>query len=249
MGILILGDKVSKKRKRKKKKTNNFIIGLLILFLFLFSYFEVNGDIRIGNILNDILFLPTREIKPNRFLDSISNEIEEENEELKGMLKIDYSLTDFYTIYGTVIERNSLFWLNELIINKGSDDGVEEGSAVVNSNGLVGIIESCGLVTSKVRLVTDIKHPISVMINKKHKLLTVEDNKLIIRGINSGDNIKINDVVTTSGLQEKLPKGIVIGTIKKIEYEKNNVGLVAVVDLDANIDNLRFVAVLRRKNQ
>ncbi len=87
------------------------------------------------------------------------------------------------------------------------------------------------------------------MINDKNKILIVSDNKIIIRGINREDKIKIGDTVTTSGLQEKLPKGIIIGTIKKIKYENNNVGLVAELELESNIDNLRFVAVLKRKDQ
>jgi rod shape-determining protein MreC len=246
MGKLIIGDFMKKKKKKKNFKTKERILLILILFLILFSYFELNGDIRLGKILNDLLFIPTRTIKNEELFDSINIELKQENEDLKKLLNINYSLSDFDIFYATVVERNNTYWLNDLLINKGKNDGLEEDIPVVDENGLIGIIESCGRLTSKIKLITDLKYPISIKINNNYKLLTIDKNKLVIRGINNKDKIKIGDKVLTSGLQDKLPKGILVGTIRKIGYESNGVGLIAEVELSANIDDIRFVAILKR---
>ena len=246
MGKLIIGDYMKKKKRKKKNNANSKIILLIILFLLVFSCFEINGDIRLGNILNDILFIPSRMIKKNELLDSINSEIKKENEELKGLMNIDYSLAEFVPVYAAIIERNNSFWLDELTINKGKNDGIQNGDAVITENGLVGIVKSTGFITSKIKLITGLDKQIQVNINDKYKILSVKNNKIFVRGINNEDNIKENDMVLTSGLQDSLPKGILIGKIKKINREKDNVGLIAEIELNLDINDLRFVAILKR---
>lgn len=246
MGKLIIGDYMKKKKRKKKNNANSKIILLIILFLLVFSCFEINGDIRLGNILNDILFIPSRMIKKNELLDSINSEIKKENEELKGLMNIDYSLAEFVPVYAAIIERNNSFWLDELTINKGKNDGIQNGDAVITENGLVGVVKSTGFITSKIKLITGLDKQIQVNINDKYKILSVKNNKIFVRGINNEDNIKENDMVLTSGLQDSLPKGILIGKIKKINREKDNVGLIAEIELNLDINDLRFVAILKR---
>ena len=237
---------MKKKKRKKKNNANSKIILLIILFLLVFSCFEINGDIRLGNILNDILFIPSRMIKKNELLDSINSEIKKENEELKGLMNIDYSLAEFVPVYAAIIERNNSFWLDELTINKGKNDGIQNGDAVITENGLVGVVKSTGFITSKIKLITGLDKQIQVNINDKYKILSVKNNKIFVRGINNEDNIKENDMVLTSGLQDSLPKGILIGKIKKINREKDNVGLIAEIELNLDINDLRFVAILKR---
>ena len=246
MGRLIIGDLMKKK---KKRKDNQKILLIIIIFLLLFSYFEITGNVRVGNMLNDILYIPFFDIDSNNVSIEYNKELKEENKELKEILNINYSLTDFDMINATVIERNSTFWLNELTINKGSLDGIEKGLCVITSNGFIGEVLFTSLKTSKVKLITDNSFQISVMVNNKNKILSIINNQLVIRGINNKDNIKEGNIVLTSGLQDKYPKGIVIGTITNIESESNNVGLIAFVSLQSNIDNLRFVTVLKRNKK
>ena len=245
MERLIIGDTLKKKKKLKSKR-NNKVLLFIIIFLAIFSYFELNGDIRVGNILNDLLYPITREIKDDLKI-TLEEEIINENKELKELLNIDKSLSEFNIINATIIERNNSFFLNEMTINKGLIDGIEKNTPVITKNGLIGEISSISLFTSKVKLITNNSYKISVTVNKNNKILSVDNNKIIIRGINEKDNIKVGDKVITSGLQEKYPKGIIIGRINNLRYESNNVGIIADVLLESNIDDIRFVAVLKRR--
>ena len=244
MEKLILGDTLKKKKKLKRKDN---ILVVIIIFLSIFSYFELNGDIRVGNILNDLLYIPTRLITEDELKITLEEELINENDELKSLLNINYSLTDFTIINGTVIERNSSFWLNEITINKGLLDGINKKDSVISKNGLIGEISSVSLFSSKIKLITSNDYKISVTINKINKILSTDNNHIIIRGINEKDKIKIGDKVVTSGLQGKYPKGILIGRIKDLRYEDNNVGIIADIELATDINDLSFVSVLKRK--
>ena len=238
-----------KKRKnnKKKKKQNNKFCTYLIAFLLVLSFFELNSDIRLGNTIRDLIFSPSNNLKTQSFINSYENELKKENKELKDLMNIKLSLTDFEIEYATVIERNNSYWLNEITINKGIINGITKNSPVITKSGLIGRVSSLSLTTSKVKLITEEKSSVSVTVNKKNKLLTTYNDKVIIRGINDKDKIKVGDIVTTNGLSNNFPKGILIGKISKIFKEDNKVGYIAEVEISNEINDLRFVAVLKRK--
>lgn len=237
------------KRKNKKKNVDNKILIVIITFLIVFSYFELTNDYRLGGILRDLLFNPTREVEPSKLLNTLNQNLQEENSELKSMMGINYSLKDFDIYYATVVERNNSFWMNELTINKGKNDGINENCVVVTEYGLVGKVINASLNTSKIRLITNINNSISVKINNRNKILNVENGNLIVRGINDADKIKVGDMVLTSGLSDNYPEGLTIGKINELIKESDGVGYYAKVTLPHEIDNLRFVALLKRKDK
>ena len=170
---------------------------------------------------------------------------------MKKLLNIDFSLTDYDYVYAAVIERKNDFFLDEITINKGEKDGIREGMAVVDYNGLVGTIEKTTFYTSVVKLITNSSkyNNISVKVVGEeilNKILTVSNNKMIIEGIDKDSKVKVGDKIVTSGLTTKFPSGIIIGTIIEIEKDYYDTSNVATVFLASDIDNLRFVAVLKR---
>ena len=78
-------------------------------------------------------------------------------------------------------------------------------------------------------------------------MTTDKDNNLFISGIDNKENIKVGDLVTTSGLSDIFPSGIDIGYIEKIENDKFGISKKAYLKPKSNLDNLRFVLVLKRK--
>ena len=247
MGKLNKGGNM-KKRKKKKKKTRKLFIAILF-FSFILSYYEFNSDYNFGSIIRDIIFYPSRNIDDNKLLNSLENELINENEKLKIILDINYSLNEFDVINATIVERNSSFWFEEFTINRGIIDNVYKNMIVVTNEGAVGIVKNSSLFTSKIKLLTSNKNMISVSINGNNKIMSSSNNKLFIRGINEKDNIKVGDKVLTSGLSDIFPKGILIGNICELIKNEDNVGYTGVVALSSDINDLRFVSVLRRKNK
>ena len=146
-----------KKNNKKVKKNDKYLIVIILLLLF-FSYYEINNDFRFGGILRDILYAPLRK-NNNDLYTFINKEIEKENKDLKEMLDIKDSLTDFDLINASVVERNNTYWLNEITINKGLNDGINDNQIVITKNGMIGKVVDTSNNTSIVRLITGFTSP------------------------------------------------------------------------------------------
>ena len=245
-----------KKKKYNKRyflKKNKYFYLLFFAFLFIISILVTNNIFNIEKYFRDVLFYPTRLIPSTSFIEDVNYEIQKENDELKALLNIKETLSEYDVIYATGVERNNFYWFNTLVINKGSTDGVENGLAVVDNNGLVGSVSDVSNTTSIIKLITldDKYNSVSVKLKgnnyELNKILKVKDGKLVIEGINKDINIQVGDKIVTNGLSNKFPSGITIGKVSSINEDLYNVSNIATVTLDANIDNLRFVAILKRK--
>ncbi len=238
-----------------KYKLLLLILGSGILFSLLFFSFQYNWHI--SYILSDIVYFPINAFTYNSnqiHLEGINFEKEEELENLKELINIKDTLSEYETISATVINRNYLYWNNEIVINRGKKSGIEEGMAVIDGKGLIGKVISVSLTTARIRLITsnDINNKISVKIwinnNPINKVLETDQNNLLfISGIDNKEDIKEGDLITTSGLSDIFPSGIDIGHVEKIENDKYGISKKAYINPSSDLDNLRFVFVLKRK--
>lgn len=196
-------------------------------------------------------------IKKNTYkaqIDELNNEIKE----LKTLLDLNTIISDYNSINATVINRNVGFWYNTITIDKGSHNGIKEGYAVVVNDGLIGKIVSVSEFSSTVKLLTsdELSNKISVKINKDGKSIygllasyNSKKNVYVIEGISDIDELEVGSYVTTTGLSELFPSGILIGTIKKVTLD--NYGLTKVVEVTPSVDfeDITYVSVLKREVQ
>lgn len=196
-------------------------------------------------------------IKKNTYkaqIDELNNEIKE----LKSLLDLNTIISDYNSINATVINRNVGFWYNTITIDKGSHEGIKEGYAVVVNDGLIGKIVSVSEFSSTVKLLTsdELSNKISVKINKDGKSIygllasyNSKKNVYVIEGISDIDELEVGSYVTTTGLSELFPSGILIGTIKKVTLD--NYGLTKVVEVTPSVDfeDITYVSVLKREVQ
>ena len=172
---------------------------------------------------------------------------------LKEAMKLTNTYSDYDLIYATTTTRNKMYWYSTITINKGSKDNIEEGSAVVSSNGLIGTVKSTTKDYSTVKLISnnDKENKTSVMVKVKNntKIGLIEGYNypyLKVSLTTDEKNINIGDTITTSGLGN-LPKGIYIGTIKKIEKDNYNLGTILYVEPKEDMNDINYVAVLNSK--
>lgn len=228
------------------KRNNKYLIIILITLIF-FSYYEIRSDLRVGSLIRDIIYKPVIKDNYKELYTLINKELKQENEELKSLLNINYSSIDYDLVYATIIERNNTYWLDEVTIDKGKDSGIVKNDIVINKNGMIGKIINVSNNTSKVKLITGISL-LPVEVNSVAKVIYSENYNLYIKGINKEDNIKVGDKVLTLGLTKNYPKGILIGEIIDIKLSSSEVGYIAKVKLSDNLNDLRFVSVLKRSN-
>lgn len=190
-------------------------------------------------------------------LEAERDALKQEITDLKDLMKIDKTLTEYEYLNATTINRNVGYWYNSITIDKGKKNGVENSMAVITSGGLVGQIEKTSNFNSTVKLITttDINNKISVAINSGgtmvYGILKGYDDKekvLLVEGVSSDIEIKEGDVVTTTGLTGVFPSGILVGKVASIETDQFDLAKIVKVKSDVDFDHINFVTVLKRKD-
>lgn len=187
---------------------------------------------------------------------NVNSSLEKEIKELKDTLELNKTLTEYDIVNATVLSRNKSYWFNTITIDKGKKDGIEKEMAVVTKNGLVGKINKVSHTSSEIKLITsdDINYKVSVGISTSagdtYAVLNGYDkeNKLLmVTGVDKTSQIKEDDVVTTSGLGGKEPKGIYIGTVKKQENDKYNLSKNVYIETSQDFNSIHYVTILKGK--
>ena len=171
--------------------------------------------------------------------------LEEDNIRLRKALSLQEFNHD-KRISAAVISRSSSSWWQQLEINKGSKDGIVKGQTVIGPGGLIGLVDSTTLYTSRVRLLTDPGHQIGVWIDrtKSHGILTgMGTNRPKLIFLNKNSLAKIGDAVTTSPASTLLPPNLIIGIVQFVD-EKALPAPFAIVQLTASPEAVDWVQVL-----
>jgi len=181
-------------------------------------------------------------------------ELEYEIEELKQVLEINNLLSEKKVMNAVVVNRNLDYWHDTITIDKGSHDGVEEGMPVVVNEGLVGKITSVSNFNSTVKLMTSpTNSKISIKIENGEEyvygLLTCYDaknNLYKIEGISHTINVSEGSLVTTTGLGDIFPSGLVIGHVKSAKADNYDLAQIIEVKPSVDFDYFSVVTIIKR---
>lgn len=182
--------------------------------------------------------------------------LKEENEKLKDMFSIK-DRQDQYDYVGTnVIGTSGGGIISAYIIDKGEDDGLLKGMAMMTEEGIVGQITETAKTWSVVETLSS--ENISIHVT------TVEDreNSGILEGhVGSGQKqmakisflpmdstIKEGDNIVTSGLGKFYPPDIYVGKVLKVNEDKGNLMKTAIIETAVNFKDSRILYVIVPKN-
>lgn len=112
---------------------------------------------------------------------------------------------------------------HQIIINQGTDDGVFLGQPLLDSGGIMGQVVETSLYTSRVMLITDARHAIPVE-NNRNGVRTValgkgEHNELVLDYISDTVDVREGDLMVSSGLSGRFPRGYPVGVVKSVQRE------------------------------
>ena len=149
-----------------------------------------------------------------------------ENQKLQEELELQATLTDYNTISGTVIARNPDKWIDQVIIDRGSRDGLVNGMSVMSNNGLIGRVVEVNPTSSKVTLLTTNDEAAvytSAEIALEDEILfgvingyDTNRKALVMEQITSTATIEEGAEVISSGLGGLVPRGLLIGTVSEV---------------------------------
>lgn len=143
-----------------------------------------------------------------------------------------------------VIGADATSWFSTVTIDKGSEQGLTEGMAVINDQGLVGRIVRCAARSSRVLLVTDASSAVATLVERTR-------TRGVARGTGEGltldyvalpEDVEPGDVIVTSGLGGVFPKGLPVGTVMAVT--RGGFGMFQTITMTPAVDVTRIEEVL-----
>ena len=179
------------------------------------------------------------------------DEILAENKRYRELLDFKAAHRQFNVRAGSVISRDYGTWSNTMVIDIGSEDGIEENMAVVTPAGVVGFISDVYPHSSRVQLLTDPRTSIGAIVQRPESRVSS-----VVRGngnvptepqfvnIAKDADILEGDTLVTSGFGSIYPKGLYIGTIVSIHQDDNDFVKYAVIRSGVDFSKLEEVFVI-----
>jgi len=172
-------------------------------------------------------------------------ELEQENSRLKKFVDFTSLVPDTY-VAAQVIARDPSPWFKTIMIDKGDMDGVIKGSPVLVSEGIVGQIIKVSKYYSRVLLITDRNSAVDALVQSTRV-------RGMVKGNNEGnctfvfalrtDEIKADEMIVSSGLDQVFPKGLKIGRILDVKKTHSQLFQDITIETSVDFDKLEEVLV------
>ncbi len=145
--------------------------------------------------------------------------LEAENARLRGLLEARTRVRDEVRV-AEIMAVDANPYEHNLIIDIGSRDGVYDGQAIVDANGVVGQVIETGIMTSQAVLISDTDHALPVEVNR-NGLRTIavgtgEIDRLDLPFLPNNADIRAGDLLVTSGLGGAFPAGYPVAVVDTV---------------------------------
>lgn len=177
-------------------------------------------------------------------LEQQNEELEQQNNQFKQLLNyIEPESTT--TIPAPIIGRYQDGWWHQILIGRGSKDGIQEGYVVTGIGGLVGRIVAVTPNTSRVLLVSHPSSRVGAVVTRSRHLGYLQGNEgktATMHFFAKVTDIKVGDAISISPLSNLYPPGMAIGKITSVTYDEGPAPK-AEVELTAPLESLEWLVV------
>jgi rod shape-determining protein MreC len=148
--------------------------------------------------------------------------LEAESQRLRALRENSAGIADRFLV-GDVMDLALDAFRERVLVDKGANDGVFVGQAVVDAGGIYGQVARVGQLTSEVILVSDAAHAIPVQVNR-NGLRTIavgtgDVTKLRLPYLPTSADVVAGDLLVTSGLGGGFPVGYPVGTVAEVKRD------------------------------
>ncbi|WP_127959038.1 rod shape-determining protein MreC [Serratia microhaemolytica] len=222
-------------------------------------YFLANGPRKMLDSLSETfatrqqLELENRALRQELLLKSsdilLLGQFKQENARLRELLGSPLR-QDEHKIVTQVISTGSDPYSDQVVIDKGSDNGVYEGQPVISDKGVVGQVIAVAKLTSRVLLICDASHalPIQVLRNDIRVIAAGSGctDDLQLEHLPANTDIRVGDVLVTSGLGGRFPEGYPVAVVSSVRVDNQRAYTVIQARPTAGLQRLRYLLLLWR---
>lgn len=176
---------------------------------------------------------------------------------LRQLYELDQQYDEFEKTGARIIARDSGNWYHSFVVNKGSNDGIETDMNVIAGTGLVGRVTEVGPDWAKVlSIIADNSNVSATLLSTEEHLIVSGDLESYSQGsirfsqlIDRDSAVIEGDKIVTSNISDKYLPGILIGYIKSIDVDSNNLTKSGEVTPAVDFGRLDEVLIILDKKQ
>ncbi|MFQ0993962.1 MULTISPECIES: rod shape-determining protein MreC [unclassified Gilliamella] len=139
-------------------------------------------------------------------------------------------------------------YIYQFVVNKGKQDGVYVGQPVVDEKGIVGQIYETAQSTSRAILLCDYQHAIPVQVLRNDiGMIAVGNgcsNDLTLEFMPNNVDVKVGDVLVTSGLDGRFPEGYPVAVVSSVKLDITDSTPIISATPTADLKRLRYLLLL-----
>lgn len=171
-----------------------------------------------------------------------------ENRRLRLLLRSSNNL-QYPSIITEIISTNTNPYRHIVELNRGTQDSVKINQPIIDTSGVVGQIIDVSPVSSQAILISDPQHIFSVQVNRNGirglAQGTGSFQALNILNIPIEEDIKVGDLLISSGLDQRFPQGYPVAIVSNIEHDPTNHFAKITAKPTAELNKIREVLVLK----
>lgn len=142
-----------------------------------------------------------------------------ENDRLRDLLEARTQIRDEIRV-AEIMAVDANPYRHNIVIDIGSSDGVYDGQAIIDADGIIGQVLKTGLATSQAILISDPSHALPVEVNR-NGLRTIangtgEFDRLDLPFLPNNADIRVGDLLVTSGLGGAFPAGYPVAVVSSV---------------------------------
>ncbi len=173
--------------------------------------------------------------------------LRQENERLRALLGSPVHM-DAKKVVAEVMEVASDPFRHYVVLDHGKQSGVYVGQPVVDARGVVGQVVEVNALTSRVLLISDATHAIPVRVTRNDVRLiaqgTGELDELELRHVAKSTDLRIGDLLVSSGLGNRFPEGYPVARILRVEKDDGQSYAKVVAQPLAALDRIRYLLLI-----
>lgn len=181
--------------------------------------------------------------------------IEEENRWLYNYLGLKREHIDYEFEAAKVIGRESGNYMTIFTLNRGSMHDIHPNMPVVTEKGIVGYVSEVGTNWCKVVTILETASSVGAYVERSGELGLVEgvyelkdDGVCRMSYLPTDADIKVGDIILSSGIGSIYPRGLVIGTVTELVPDEFSRTLLASLQPAADLTDLRNVMIIKSFN-
>jgi rod shape-determining protein MreC len=175
---------------------------------------------------------------------NLHKELKLSNVRLRSLLNFRKTIKD-KVIAAEVISKDPSPWFKTIMIDKGGDDSVKKGVAVVMPEGIVGQVTEVSTHYSKVLLIIDHNSAVDGLVQRNRARGIIKggsEDRCLFKYVLRKNDVAVGDTVVSSGLDGVFPKGLPVGYVSGVI--RPNSGIFQKVSVTPYVDFEKLEEVL-----